>query len=165
MTTDTTVHVTDPIINIDLSATSTTDTYGTGFSCKAKGVLANGDVMWAKAGAALSEGQVCYFSPDASTGVVTAALLDTTISASAPTDIGIVQKDIASGSYGWFWVGPFQNVEVLTTTGITAGTPLTTHTVAGTASTGGDTIAGLTPIETSVAGLTQCIAAAKLRTN
>lgn len=165
MTTDTTLHVTDPIVYIDLTSTSTTDTYGTGFSAMTDGTYASGRVMWVLAGASLTEGQVVYLTPSASTGAITAALLDTTISGSVLTDVGIVHKAIASGSYGWVWVGPFTNVEVLTTASITAGTQLTTHTVAGTASTGGDSINGLTPIETSVAGLTQCNAIGKLGTN
>ncbi len=115
--------------------------------------------------AAAAPVKVVYLTSNVTTGLVTAALLDTTISGAVLTDVAIVHKGMASAGYGWVFVGPFTNVEVLTTVGITAGTQLTTHTVAGTASTGGDAINGLTPIETSVAGLTQCNAIGKLGTN
>lgn len=157
------VYAVDPEVRIDFSSTTgtTDDIFGTGYKVN----TTVGPAEWVLAGAALAEGQVVYLTTAPATGIVTAALLDTTISGAVLTDVAIVNKAVTSGNYSWVFTGPFTNVEVLTTVGITAGTQLTTHTVAGTASTGGDNINGLTPIETSVAGLTQCNAIGKLGTN
>lgn len=165
------LYATDPVVRIDFSAdgVSTSNIYGNGFTTDVSSSPSPADylgpIRWVLSGGTLTEGQVVVLTTTAATGVVTATALDTTGSGAVLNDVGIVHKAIASGSYGWVFVGPFTNVEVLTTTGITAGTQLTTHTVAGTASTGGDAIFGLTPIETTVAGLSQCQAIGKLGTN
>lgn len=152
--------VLDGIVGVDFSATSTTDRYVNG-----RGLYTDlGRLVWAKAGEAISEGQVCKLA--LSSSVVTATLLDSTISGTEQIIVGIAHKTIASGSYGWFYRGPFANVQVLLVTTIAADTTLTTTATAGSAGTGGDTILGLTSNASSGSGgLTYCRASTYLGTN
>jgi hypothetical protein len=92
--------------------------------------------------------------------------LTTAISGTEPTKVGVPQVAIdgsATKSYGWVAVEGPLNVDVNGTPA--AGTQLTTHTVAGQASTGGDVIHGLTNSEVGQNGITECFATAPLATN
>lgn len=78
-------------------------------------------------------------------------LLDTTESASTPQLVGAADVAIASGSYGWVWVGE-GTFEAEVDDSVTAGTILTTIATAGEVGTGGDAIAGLTNVDAGVDG-------------
>lgn len=112
-------------------------------------------------------GQLLQLDASATTDVVTGTIATTTTSGSTVNNFGIALNTVTAVAGDCVWVarGEFTAVDVLTTTGITEGTALTTHTVAGTVSTGGDTIPGLTTNATSTAGLTSCRAAFGLSTN
>lgn len=70
-------------------------------------------------------------------------LIDTTESASQPQLIGVADTDIASGSYGWVWVGEGQ-MEAIVVNAVAAGTLLTTTATGGQAGSGGDAINSVT---------------------
>lgn len=151
---------TDGTIGIDFEKTSTTDSWGHGRMFETD----LGRVVWAKAGEAIAEGEVCKLVRSSS--ILTATKLDTTISGTEQIMVGVAHKAIASGSYGWFFRGPFQHVQVLLLTTIAADTVLTTTATAGSAGTGGDTILGLTSNASSGSGgLTYCRASTILGTN
>lgn len=78
-------------------------------------------------------------------------LLDTTESASTPQLVGVADAAIASGSYGWVWVGE-GTCEAEVDDSVAAGTALTTIATAGEVGTGGDAIAGLTNVDAGVDG-------------
>jgi len=78
-------------------------------------------------------------------------LLDTTESASTPQLVGAADAAIASGSYGWVWVGE-GTFEAEVDDSVAAGTLLTTIATAGEVGTGGDAIAGLTNVDAGVNG-------------
>jgi hypothetical protein len=155
-----TIYPTGPQVGYDFTATSTTDTYGHGFVVHTN----EGPVVWAKAGGTITEGQVAKLEFISS--IWAAVALDTTESASEQTFVGIASKAVTSGSYGWFFRGPFDNVQVLVATTINADVTLTTTATAGTAGSGGDTILGLTTNASSGSGgLTYCRAVLPLGTN
>jgi len=147
-------------IGIDFEATSTVDVYGAGLQVETD----LGKFVWAKAGATIAEGQVCKLA--LSSGVLTATLLDTTISGTEQIVVGLAHKGIASGSFGWFARGPFQEYQALLVTSIAANSILTTTATAGSAGTGGDVLFGLTSNASSgTGGLTYCRASSLLGTN
>jgi len=150
-----------PELGLNINDSKPANEFSNGYTVETN---AGGPVMWVRAAAALAEGQLCFLTTNVTTGAVTAALATTALLGSTLQKVGIVSKAIPSGEYGWLFVGPFDNVEVLTTTGIALGAQMTSHTVAGTVSTGGTAIPGLSGIEISVAGLTQCRATQNLRT-
>lgn len=154
------IYPTDGRVGFDFTATSTTDTFGHGYT-----VYTNeGPVTWAKAGGTITEGQVAKL--EFVTSIWAGVALDTTESASENTVVGIASTAITSGSYGWFFRGPFDNVQVKLATTISADVNLTTTATAGTAGSGGDAISGLTSNASSGSGgLTYCRAVQALGTN
>jgi hypothetical protein len=152
--------VLDGTIGIDFSATSETDTYGHGFTVQ----TSQGPVVWAKAAAANAEGTLVKLA--LSSSILTATKITSAISASEQTRVGVTHKAIASGSYGWHFTGPFDDVEVQIANSVNADTAVTTTTTDGEGGAGGDTIGGLVTNEASGAsGLTQCRATSHLQTN
>lgn len=150
----------DGTIGIDFEATSTTDSWGQGRVVP----TSQGPLVWAKAGEVITEGQVVKLA--LSSSILTATLLDTTISGTEQIVVGVAQKGIASGSYGWFFRGPFSNVQVKLAASVNADTALTTTATAGTAGTGGDAFTGLVSNAASGAGgLTYCRTGCALITN
>jgi hypothetical protein len=89
-----------------------------------------GVFRYGKAGAALTAGDLCAFSND---GLYTATKGAT---AALPTAYGVPQGDMASGTYGWFFVG-CGTFNLRVASGIGAPAKLTTTGTAGTAGAGG----------------------------
>lgn len=163
MTTSNTVFPTESLCAIDFDDAQTTNVYS--FPNEATVVQTTmGPVIWGKASAAITEGQVCYGVY--SSGVMTMALVTTTTSGSTGTDVYIAHKAVASGSYGWFFGGPFTDVQVLLLTTISADAQITTTATAGSGGGGGDNIFGLFANASSGSGgLTLCKAIGKMGTN
>jgi hypothetical protein len=150
----------DGTIGIDFEKTETSDVYGHGYVVQTD----QGPMMWVRAGATITEGQLVKVS--FTNSIQTVTLLDTTISGTEDTTVGVAHKAIASGSYGWIFRGPFTYVQALLAASVTALSSLTTTATAGTLGTGGDAVEGLVNIDASGAGgLTYCRAALSLATN
>lgn len=142
------------------STVGPTQTLGTQFQA------AIGLVQYAVAGATVTAGNLVYFLNDAtyspnipySVQNATTAL----VGSSAPQFLGFALASATVGQFIWVWVG-MGVYQGLCTTGISAGTVVTTHTVAGTVSTGGTTIIGLTPTATTTAAVCPLMATGILR--
>lgn len=78
-------------------------------------------------------------------------LMDSTEAGSSPKLVGVADVAIASGSYGFVWVGEGE-FEAEVDNGVSANTQLTTTGTAGEAGTGGDVINGLRNVDAGVDG-------------
>lgn len=78
-----------------------------------------------------------------------ATLMDTTESAAVAGLVGVIDAIIASGSYGYAWVGE-GTMEAILGNGVSAGVSLTTTGTAGEAGTGGDAIEGASSVDAGV---------------
>lgn len=95
--------------------------------------------------------------------------LDTTVSGSEPTDVGVPQVNIAAGTttpqYAWVFTG-YGNFRASVATTISAGAALTTTASAGVLGAGGDAVGAAAVGETSGgAAVITCFAPGKLATN
>lgn len=125
-----------------------------------------GMATFLKANGAVAKGAACRVkrASDAND----ADEITTAISASLDTDVVVALAALADNEYGFFMEGPFQDVDVLVATGISADAALTTTTTAGTVGAGGDAISGLIANAANASGgdaLTSCSATQKLSTN
>jgi len=145
------VYTVSEAARVDFDVDITTDTYNTGTM-----LLSNkGPMVWAKAASAITEGQLCHFTYSA--GVISATPSTTALVSTTRLALGVAHKAIASASYGWFFVGPFHDVQVVLATTISADAAITTTTTGGTGGAGGTAIAGLTANASSGSGgLTSC---------
>jgi len=108
-------------------------------------IYGGGFWMYGQADEALTAGQFVFYTM--SDGGLT--LMDTTEAGATPKFIGVTDAVIASASYGWVWVGQGE-YEAIVVNAVSANTQLTTTGTAGSAGTGGDTIAGLRNIDAGV---------------
>lgn len=90
-------------------------------------------------------------------------LMDTTESGATAKIVGAADADIASGSYGWVWVGEGE-FEAIVVNAVSAGSNLTTTATAGQAGTGGDVIQGLTNRDAGVTSTRVTVEAARINT-
>lgn len=141
----------DGLPGINFEDGSTTDTYLTGTQIDTN----KGTIIWAKAASSISEGDICHLSTSA--GVTSATASTTALVSTTRLDIVVAHKAVANGAYGWFFAGPFVDVQVRLAASVNADTAITTTTNAGIGGTGGTAISGLTTNAASGAGgLTSC---------
>lgn len=158
----------EPKLGIKLTEYLSSTDYGVSqFSYKLGTPYRNSEGLFefVKADALLAAGDLVKVDND---GTVEA--LTTAISGSEPTSVGVAMSAIPLNGYGWVWRGDGKLASgpagVNAAAATSADIVVTTHTVAGQVSTGGDTIVGLTLTAASGAGgITACFASTLLRTN
>lgn len=134
------------LTGIDTTHTSTTAEYDVADIVRFKhATYGRGAWVYGQADEAITAGQAVFVTE--SDGGLT--LADTTESGSTAKLVGIADTAIASGSYGWVWVGE-GTFEAIVTNAVAAGTNLTTTGTGGTVGTGGDAINGLISVDAGV---------------
>lgn len=136
------------LVGVDTTLVETTPRYQVGQIFRINhGTYGRGAWAYGQADEAIAAGEFVFVN-EVDGGLT---LLDTTESASTPQLVGAADAAIASGSYGWVWVGE-GTFEAEVDNAVAAGTALTTIATAGEVGTGGDAIAGLTNVDAGVDG-------------
>lgn len=138
----------DDIVGVDTSEAYTTAKWDLGVIQRFKHhTYGNGAWVFGQADEAIAAGEFAFIN-ETDGG---ATLLDTTESASEPQLVGAADAALASGEYGWFWVGE-GTFEAEVDDSVAAGTQLTTIATPGEVGTGGDVINSLTNVDVGVDG-------------
>lgn len=136
------------VFGVDVSKVTSTQKFGLGDIT----VLDSGFYRYAQADGAIDAGAACRILQESATDCQ-AKEIDTTLSGSIPTAVGIAQAALADNEYGWFWRG-LGYTEALVATGIAANAALTTTATAGELGAAGDTVATLRAVDANSSGST-----------
>lgn len=137
------------IFGVDVSAAATaTQKFGLGDHTE----IDSGVYVYAQADGAVDAGAACRIVQESAKDCQ-AKEIDTTLSGSIPTAVGIAQVALADNYYGWFWRGRGYT-EALVATGVSANAALTTTATAGELGAGGDAVATLRCVDANSSGST-----------
>lgn len=136
------------VFGVKVSQVDTTQKFGLGDFT----VLDSGFYRYAQADGAIDAGAACRIVQESETDCQ-AKEIDTTLSGSIPTAVGIAQAALADNYYGWFWRG-CGYTEALVATGVAANAALTTTATAGELGAGGDAIATMRCVDANSSGST-----------
>lgn len=133
------------LTGVDILETGTTAKHDLAEINRLKHSGGRGAFVYGQADEAISAGNFVFVT-EADGGLT---LMDSTESGSTAKLVGVACADIASGSFGWVWVGE-GSFEAIVVNAVAAGSNLTTTATAGQAGTGGDVIGGLISVDLGV---------------
>jgi hypothetical protein len=159
--------ISQPYVNVSLGSVKASDGTASTVPDYAPGDKINcdsGQYIYMQANGAVVEGYLCKYVE----GTYDADTCTTAESGSTATPLGVcvTSGGLVDNQWGWFWRGLGSGEYVYLTTTIAADTQVTTHTVAGQGSTGGDPIHSLfANVSSGSGGLTLCRSSVLLCTN